>query len=136
MFSAYPSSLNNNKNTISSKQVLNIYREFTENYRYLCYDSAVQMMRNSVMELERYRRSAHEHAISSCKVLNRYCSTRNLDFLWYEGDLDNRYEVADFCGAVISALYNNGIKPTEAVKISQRKSCYPCVSKIYLYKGG
>ena len=72
--------------------------------------------RNSVMELDRLRRSAHEHAINCCRALNRYCNAVEIDTLWFEGDLNNRHEVATFCGKVVSSLFNNGIKPTQVVK--------------------
>lgn len=56
------------------------------------------------MELDRRRHSAHEAAISSCAVLNRVADKIGARHL-YTGSLENRYEVAEFCMAIVSEMF-------------------------------
>ena len=53
--------------------------------------------RDAVMELDRRRHSAHEAAIASCAVINRVADRI--------GNLENRYEVAEFCMAIVDEMF-------------------------------
>lgn len=67
--------------------------------------------RDAVMELDKRRRSAHEAAIASCSVLNRVASIIGAEAM-YTGNLDDRYEVADFCIAIVEELFRGRTKCT------------------------
>lgn len=67
--------------------------------------------RDAVMELDKRRRSAHEAAIASCSVLNRVASIIGSEAM-YTGNLDDRYEVADFCIAIVEELFHGRTKCT------------------------
>lgn len=67
--------------------------------------------RDAVMELDKRRRSAHEAAIASCSVLNRVASILGTEVM-YTGNLDDRYEVADFCIAIVEELFHGRTKCT------------------------
>lgn len=67
--------------------------------------------RDAVMELDKRRRSAHEAAIASCSVLNRVASIIGSEAM-YAGNLDDRYEVADFCIAIVEELFHGRTKCT------------------------
>lgn len=67
--------------------------------------------RDAVMELDKRRRSAHEAAIASCSVLNRVASIIGSEAM-YTGNLDDRYEVADFCIAIVEELFHGRTKRT------------------------
>lgn len=60
-----------------------------------------------VERLDSNRRKIHEVAIDSCRILNRTCATMGLDS-FYPGDLEDRYQVADFCMEIVSELFRNG----------------------------
>lgn len=67
--------------------------------------------RDAVMELDKRRRSAHEAAIASCSVLNRVAYIIGTEAM-YTGNLDDRYEVADFCVAIVEELFHGRTKCT------------------------
>jgi len=48
-----------------------------------------------IAELDKNRSSAHENAIRAVAKLNRLCDASDLP-LFYPGDVDNRYQIADF----------------------------------------
>ena len=60
--------------------------------------------RDAVMELDRRRHSAHEAAIASCAVINRVADRIRARHL-YTGNLENRYEVAEFCMAIVDEMF-------------------------------
>lgn len=68
---------------------------------------------DAVMDLDRGRRNAHEAAISSVKILNRVAGKAGLPPL-YDGDVENRYQVADFCMEVVKELFDDrlGVRHT------------------------
>jgi len=65
-----------------------------------------QDLRDKIENLDSQRRIAHEMAISAVKQLNRICVANSIDKL-YTGDEDNRYEIADFCGLVVTTLFED-----------------------------
>lgn len=60
-----------------------------------------------VMRLDQIRRIKHERAIDACNQLNRISEKLGLP-LFYEGDIQNRYAIADFCLEVVNELFLNG----------------------------
>lgn len=59
-----------------------------------------------VAELDRKRRICHEAAIASVSALNRMCDFFKVARV-FEGDIDNRYEVADFCGNMVDEIFKS-----------------------------
>ncbi len=66
--------------------------------------SSIEDYQEKVMELDKKRRSSHECAIDSCNILNRLSEKLGLP-AFFEGDTNDRYEVADFCLQVINELF-------------------------------
>jgi len=60
-----------------------------------------------IERLDTNRRNIHERAIDSCRILNRLCDKMGLE-AFYPGDLEDRYQVADFCWEIVSELFRNG----------------------------
>ena len=63
-------------------------------------------LRDAVMNVDRRRRNYHEAAIASCKMINRFAHASGVGNI-FNGNIDNRYEVADFCLEITSTLYQN-----------------------------
>ena len=61
--------------------------------------------RDFVMNLDRGRRIAHEHAIGQISMLNRICDMLEVERL-FDGDTNDRYEVADFCITIVNELFD------------------------------
>ncbi len=69
-------------------------------------------LREKIMNLDSKRRSAHEAAIVGARVINRYAAMFEMSAP-FKGDVENRYEVADFCFLVVEDLFENreGARP-------------------------
>lgn len=65
--------------------------------------------RDAVTALDKRRRNAHEAAIAGCSILNRMAKMVNAEDM-YDGDLDDRYAVADFCIKVVDELFHGRTK--------------------------
>lgn len=63
--------------------------------------------REKVMALDSRRRSAHEMAISATTQLTRWAKIVGAEPM-FAGDLDDRYEIADFCMEVVNEFFNGG----------------------------
>lgn len=63
-----------------------------------------QNLRDKIENLDRQRRIAHEMAIAATKQLNRLCVAEGINKL-FDGDEDDRYQIADFCGLVVNTLF-------------------------------
>lgn len=63
-------------------------------------------LREAVMNVDRRRRNYHEAAIASCKMINRFAHMSGVNDVFI-GDIDNRYEVADFCLEITTHIYQN-----------------------------
>lgn len=61
-----------------------------------------------VQALDRNRHHKHNSAIISVKMLNRIAKSYNSEDI-YEGDLESRYEIADFAMEVVKSIYENRI---------------------------
>lgn len=62
-------------------------------------------LRDAVEHADRLRRYAHEAAIAYTSSLNTMCLNNGVELL-YTGDIDSRYQVADFCGEVSKTLFD------------------------------
>lgn len=71
-----------------------------------------QELRERVSEIDRQRHNAHEAAIASVNILNRMCQKNGLE-PFFEGNIADRYEVADFVGDYVNEVYNHGIGKTD-----------------------
>lgn len=63
-------------------------------------------VRDALGKNDQSRHDAHERAIMGVKRLNRFASMKGLEPI-FEGDIDNRYEVADFCCATVKEYFDN-----------------------------
>lgn len=63
-------------------------------------------LREAVMNIDRRRRNYHEAAIASCKMINRFAHASGVNDI-FVGNVDDRYQVADFCLEITSTLYQN-----------------------------
>ena len=57
-------------------------------------------------ELDHKRRSHHECAIAAVSVVNRMCGIYGVESI-FDGNLDDRYEVADFCGNLVDEIFGS-----------------------------
>lgn len=64
-------------------------------------------LRDKIQGIDATRRANHEAAISSIAMLNRLMKAHGLD-PFADIDVTDRYQVADFVGAFISEIYENG----------------------------
>ncbi len=62
--------------------------------------------REVVAEADRARRNAHEAAIANAAIVNRIARAYGISEKIFRGDLNDRYQVADFCLAVTVALFD------------------------------
>lgn len=62
-------------------------------------------LRDTVERIDRLRRFAHEAAISHTSSLNQMCHINSVDKI-FTGDIENRYQVADFCGEMVKKLFD------------------------------
>lgn len=62
--------------------------------------------RNYIKNLDNQRRSAHNAAIVSVKILNKFCNLYNADPI-FTGNIENRIEVGNFCMEVVNELFEN-----------------------------
>lgn len=63
-------------------------------------------VRDRITALDRNRRAAHERAIIAVKRLNRFSGILGVAPL-FEGDVNDRYQIADFCHKVVSEIFSN-----------------------------
>ena len=54
------------------------------------------------------RHNAHERAIMGVKRLNHFAGMKGLEPI-FDGDVSNRYEVADFCCETVKEYFDNRI---------------------------
>ena len=65
-------------------------------------------VRDRISKLDSERRIAHEAAIAAVKKLNRWATANNLPKL-FEGDENNRQEVANFCAECVKEFFDERI---------------------------
>lgn len=64
--------------------------------------------RNYIENLDKQRRAAHNAAIVSVKILNKFCNLYNTDLI-FTGNIENRIEVGNFCMKVVNELFENRV---------------------------
>ena len=69
-------------------------------------------LKDAIMTLDRQRKVCHDDVINTCKVLNRICDHLGLQ-KFYEGNVNDRHQVAEFAGRFVGELYELGIAPHE-----------------------
>lgn len=65
-----------------------------------------EYLRDITTHLDEKRHDAHERAIAAIKRLNRYAQKKDLEPI-FEGDADDRLQVAEFCKAVVDEFFDN-----------------------------
>ena len=63
-------------------------------------------LREKVMAVDARRRSRHEEAIISCKMINRLANLYNTEKV-FTGDDTDRLQVADFCLDITVSIFQN-----------------------------
>lgn len=74
--------------------------------------------RNAVMDLDKRRRAAHEGAIASISVMNRMAKMANVEVL-YDGDLEDRLAVADFCMETVKVFFDNRVDGSKKISLQE-----------------
>lgn len=72
----------------------------------LQYSDEPKLLQYEIMELDKMRRECHESAILACKRLNIISEQFGLP-PFYPGDINDRYQVADFCIEVVRTFYDS-----------------------------
>ena len=71
------------------------------------YKGEPEKIQDITMTLDRQRRMAHEAAIRSVTQLCRWATMKGVEPI-YHGDLEDRYEIADFCRNIVLHFFDNG----------------------------
>lgn len=80
--------------------LLQIIEDDMDSFRYEGED-----VRDRIMVLDKNRRMAHEKAIVAVKRLNRYSEMYGVNKI-FQGDVDDRYQVADFCKDIVNEFFD------------------------------
>ena len=75
------------------------------------YWDDTSLFQYNVMRLDKARRLAHEDCISAVSQLNRLCETQNLSLI-FQGDINDRYAVADFAIDAVRTFYESNQSKT------------------------
>ena len=62
--------------------------------------------KNIIEEMDKKRTRIHNSAIASTKIINRLCESNRIP-LFFEGNIDDRVEVAEFIRDVIVGVFEN-----------------------------
>ena len=62
--------------------------------------------KNVVEEMDKKRTRVHNAAIASTKIINRLCESNRIP-LFFEGNIDDRVEVAEFIRDVVVNVFEN-----------------------------
>ena len=65
-----------------------------------------EKVRDALEKNDQDRHNAHERAIMGVKRLNRFAEMKGLEPI-FDGDVSNRYEVADFCCETVKEYFDN-----------------------------
>lgn len=71
------------------------------------YKGEPEKIQDITMTLDSQRRMAHESAIRAVTQLCRWATIKGVDPI-YHGDLEDRYEIADFCRDIVLHFFDNG----------------------------
>ena len=61
---------------------------------------------NMSQVIDRARHTAHEAMIANVRILNRLAASYGIDKI-FTGDEENRYQIGDFAGELISDIFRN-----------------------------
>lgn len=75
------------------------------------YNHDVEKYANIRCTLDTQRRNCHEIAITAIKQLCRFANVKNIEPL-YNGNLEDRYEIADFCRKIVLHFFDSGLSGT------------------------
>lgn len=78
----------------------------------ICARYEGQEVRDRISALDTSRRNKHERAIVAISKLERMCDDFGVPVL-FEGNKEDRYEVADFCLAIVTEFFEDGQHPLE-----------------------
>lgn len=62
--------------------------------------------RTYISNLDKSRKIAHDGVVVNMAILNKYCRLADVEPI-YKGDLDNRYEVAEFAMVIVKAYFQD-----------------------------
>lgn len=62
--------------------------------------------RTYISNLDKSRRISHDGIMANMAILNRYCRLAEVPPI-YKGDLNNRYEVAEFAMSIVQAFFGD-----------------------------
>lgn len=71
------------------------------------YKGEPEKIQDITMTLDSQRRMAHESAIRAVTQLCRWATIKGVDPI-YHGNLEDRYEIADFCRDIVLHFFDNG----------------------------
>lgn len=71
-----------------------------------------------IMQMDANRKRCHDAAIDACNMLNRLSQKLGLP-VFFEGNTEDRYQVADFCLEVCQELFLNGQKTSISELVSE-----------------
>lgn len=69
------------------------------------YNKEGSEYREYIEKLDKQRSNAHNALISNVKIINRLCRKNNLQLI-YQGNEEDRIEVAEFAQKVVEELFN------------------------------
>lgn len=75
------------------------------------YNHDIEKLSQIRYNLDSQRRNCHELAISAIKQLCIFANVKNVEPL-YNGNLEDRYEIADFCRKVVLHFFDAGLTGT------------------------
>ena len=98
-----------------NKYVEQVY-EMETSIKLLSFRYEGQEFRDRVETLDRNRRYAHERAIVAVTQLNRWATMMKVEPM-FTGDIEDRYQVADFCMEVVKEFFDTRMGNEEISKI-------------------
>ena len=75
------------------------------------YNHDAEKYANIRYTLDLQRHNCHEIAITAINQLCRFARMKNVDPL-YDGDLEDRYEIANFCRKIVLHFFDSGLSGT------------------------
>jgi len=106
------SSMSDEDKRKSTEKVLSSVNLFIDYVSHVCRMDAFiasvtdynSMTDAKVNSMDRTRTQIHNNCIQACRDLNKLCAELKIDPVC-NFPLENRYQVADFCGAVVGAIF-------------------------------
>ena len=103
--------IENNMNSFA-KYVESVYTmEYRIKMARIRFAGEGEKIRDITMNLDRQRRICHEAAIRSVAQLCRWATMKGVNPI-FDGDLEDRYQIADFCRAIVLHFFDSGVTGT------------------------